>query len=949
MFGAALCGNRNKGSKNIRLDNLNFIYFNARSLNNKFEDLHALLETNEYDAVFVTETWLKSWHKDPFICNDLNYFILRTDRHDKEHGGGVCALIKLEFSSKINHLHSISIDKEFDILVFDWVFRRDLTKRFVLSYLPPDSSKELHIVEKFVQKLDSFMSYSNTYVLGDFNYNVSWKKGKSFQKRHTKEFSCFYDFLSRNNLNQLVSEPTHKTGSTLDLVCAPSNNNVTKVNVEGQFAETCDHLMINVVLNIEHDRSCDERVKKNFYKADYFKINKFLQEQDWNSLLVSDDIEELYDVFVKIIQRSIDAYVPDQILTNKRRIPKHLKSLFLKKKKLYKNSKTSAAAKEQYQKAEKLYKQLSKKHRDSVEQQVLSSGSTKRFFDFVNKRLKSRGFIPPLVNPQNVSVVTDSVEKADLLNSYFSKTFQQDDEDISHVHLPNLEIGLDMPHVYVEQEDIRFAIRNLKSSVSKTPEDIPALYVKRTLTNLLLPLGIIYNKSLRQGKVPSLWKRAIVIPLHKKGIRSMPSNYRPVSMTSVFSRLLESILSRKITDHLTRNNLLSRMQHGFMKRRNTSTNQLLMLDVLTQNFDKNIQTDLILLDFSKAFDVVPHTKLFSVLHCYGIEGRVVHWIKNLLYSRTQQTLVDGRLSESCNVLSGVPQGSVIGPLLFNVYLNNLLQKLEILPDVKFFAFADDIKILSNKYEQLEKALQVVDEWCNIFKLKLNPSKSEYLSFKMRTEHRYFICSELINKVSRTKDLGIWITDQLTWSTHIAKVKSKATCLSFIILRSFRSKSIQSYMLAYKTYVRPILEHNSVIWNGCNIGDIKELEKVQKMFTKILLQRHNIKFSNYHERLQILNLHSLESRRMHIDLITVYKIMNNLIDLSFEQFFSPISSSYNFRRHKFALRKSTNVNNNTLLNYFRIRVINNWNSLPSDIVCSESLAIFKNKLKRTPII
>lgn len=505
-------------------------------------------------------------------------------------------------------------------MVFDWVFRRDLTNRFILAYLPPDSSKELHIVEKFVQKLDSNVSYGNTYVLGDFNYNVSRKNVKSFQKRHTKEFSCFCDFLSRNNLNQLVSEPTHKTGSTLDLVCAPSNNNVTKVTVEGQFAETCDHLMINVVLNIEHDRSYDKRVKKNFYKADYLKINKFLQEQDWNSLLDSDDIEELYNAFVKQIQRSIEAYVPDQILTNKLRIPKHLKSLLLKKKKLYKNSKTNASAKEQYQKAENLYKQLSKKHRDSVERQVLSSGSTKRFFNFVNKRLKSRGFIPPLINPQNVSVVTDAVEKADLLNSYFSKTFQQDDEDISHQHLPNLEVGLDMPHVYVEQQDIRFAIRNLKSSVSKTPEDIPALYVKRTLTNLLLPLEIIYNKSLRQGKVPSLWKRAIVIPLHKKGIRSMPSNYRPVSLTSVFSRLLESIISRKITGHLTINNLLSKMQHGFMKRRNTSTNQLLMLNVLTQNFDKNIQTDLILLDFSKAFDVVPHTKLFSVLKCYGIEG-----------------------------------------------------------------------------------------------------------------------------------------------------------------------------------------------------------------------------------------------------------------------------------------------------------------------------------------
>ena len=143
----------------------------------------------------------------------------------------------------------------------------------------------------------------------------------------------------------------------------------------------------------------------------------------------------------------------------------------------------------------------------------------------------------------------------------------------------------------------------------------------------------------------------------------MPSNYRPVSLTSVFSRILESILSTKITEHLMRNRLLSKNQHGFMKRRNTSTNQLLMLDEITKNFDKNIQTDLILLDFSKAFDVVPHTKLFSVLKWYRIDDQVVHWIKDLLCSRTQQTCVDGQLSKSCKVLSGVPQGSVIGTIM----------------------------------------------------------------------------------------------------------------------------------------------------------------------------------------------------------------------------------------------------------------------------------------------
>ena len=949
VFGAALCRNKTECSKTIKLDNLNVLYFNARSLNNKLTELQALLALEKYDAIFVTETWFKSWHKDSFLCSDFNYFVLRADRHDVERGGGVCVFIKLCFASKINLIESFSINKEFDVLTFDWYLRKDCVKRFVCAYLPPDSAKDFDIVTKMVSKLDIMITFNQTYVFGDFNFNhVVWKNGCAFPTVSTKEFSLFYDFMSKNNMTQLVTKGTHVSGHTLDLVLAPVNNNITKLTVNEPLTNSCDHLKINIVLDIQHCSSNAKLVKKNFYNADYEQINRFLRNIDWDSVLNQDNIDMNYDRFISVLHESIDRFVPDKIYSRKTKIPKYLKSIILKKKRLYRLSKSNIAAKTEYQKAEKLYKKLARKHRDEQAQRVLSSGNSKLFFGFMNKRLKSKSFIPPLLKPSDMSVVTDRLEKADLLNSCFSESFQPDDDDIDHTVLPDSSCIRGMPAINITFEDIECAIRSLKSNVSGTPEEIPALFVKMTCASLLAPLKIIFNQTLSQGEVPLFWKKAIVVPLHKKGLRSLPCNYRPVSLTSVFCRLLEKIICRSITEHFKINHLNFPSQHGFIERRSTLTNQLLMMDVITNNYDLNIQTDMILLDFSKAFDVVPHKKLVTLLRSFQIQDNIVTWIKNLLSSRTQQTLVDGKLSTSLKVLSGVPQGSVIGPLLFSIYLYNLLQKLRQIEHVHTFAFADDLKILSSNQSKLEEALKIVESWCDIFKLKLNPSKSEHLSFKTKHQHIFKIYSDDVKQVEDTKDLGIIINNKLKWELHIRKIKSKAISMSWMILRTFRCQSLKPYISAYKTFVRPLLEYNSPVWNSCNMSDLKSLEQVQKMFTRILLQRQNIRYDGYAERLKILNLENLELRRLHFDLIFTFKIINNLVDLSIDQFFIPVATTYNLRQHKFALKLPNTPKTNIMIKSFKYRVIKCWNSLPENVVTADTLNIFKTRLALVPL-
>ncbi len=578
-------------------------------------------------------------------------------------------------------------------------------------------------------------------------------------------------------------------------------------------------------------------------------------------------------------------------------------------------------------------------------EKCLQAKSKKVLHNHIKKKLQTRHSIPPLKSPSG-ELCLDPKIKANLLNKTFSEVFLTDnDPNLPKVHSKE---HIDIPSIleYVSPFNISTAINNLKKSVSRTPDFVPSYYIKMTSLQLLKPLTIIFNYSLQTSQVPKLWKKAIVVPIFKKGKKNDTKNYRPISLTSIFCRLLERIIHNQISSHLQNNSIITIAQHGFMKKRSTQTQQIKFLDILTSHYELNQHLDVIYLDFSKAFDKVSHKKLLHVLKHIKLHTGLINWIGNYLSERTQITAVGASCSNQISITSGVPQGSVLGPLLFIIYLQDLINIIHHeCTETTVFAFADDVKLLSSKPHDLQKALNIVGEWTNDWKLLLNTNKSDHFTIKQKATTDFNINAEIIPKVDEVRDLGIILSNDFKWSKHIDKARTKANILGHALVRSFLPHNTHLLVNLYKTYIRPILEYNTCTWSPFLKAEIDRVESVQRKFTRTLCQRANIKFSSYSDRLQQLKLESLQSRRIKNDLIFLYKILNNLIDIQFSDYFEFSNfSGHNLRRHNLHLDRKRPAKTLCRQNFFSMRVIGYWNKLPTNIVTSPTLGIFKHRLK-----
>ena len=385
-------------------------------------------------------------------------------------------------------------------------------------------------------------------------------------------------------------------------------------------------------------------------------------------------------------------------------------------------------------------------------------------------------------------------------------------------------------------------------------------------------------------------------------------------------------------------------QHGFVQRRSTQTQQLLYINDLVKSYNTKTQLDIIYLDFSKAFDKVSHHKLLRILDHYNLNYKLVSWIKSFLFNRTQRTVVNNCFSHYIPVTSGVPQGSVLGPLLFITYLQDLINTVDhYCSSVSIYAFADDLKIFSSNPVELQHALNITTNWIKLWNLHLNTAKSEHITIQDKTSRQFYIGNEEIPKVKSVRDLGVTLTSDMKWNTYINKVKARAINLSNIILHTFSPHHTHLLINLYKSYIRPIVEYNTCTWSPHLKNDISQIESVQKNFTRRLCQRSNIKYSSYEDRLKIFKLETLESRRVKNDLVMLYKIVNQIVDINFSSLFQFSSfGGYSMRRHKLHIRCLHNFKSNQ--NFFSCRVVSVWNSLPEDIVTSCTLSVFRRKLK-----
>jgi len=424
---------------------------------------------------------------------------------------------------------------------------------------------------------------------------------------------------------------------------------------------------------------------------------------------------------------------------------------------------------------------------------------------------------------------------------------------------------------------------------------------------------------------------------------SDPSNYRPISLTSVFSKLMKRVVVLDLLAYLQSNNLINKQQHGCLKKRCTATNLLESLNDWTVNIENGRRQPIAYIDFAKAFDSVCHSKLLAKLRQYGVCGSLLEWIGNFLTDRTQQTRVGQSMSKISVIISGVIQGSCLGPVLFLLYVNDLIDVLS--DDVIVKMYADDVKLYTNCMlsindinPQLQSHLDKICRWAHEWQLPISYTKCNVLEIGKPSGAEYKMSSQTIVPVDNVVDLGVTIDNKLKFSDHINRIVCKAHKRANLIIRCFMSRDLSSLVRAFKVYVRPVVEYCSVVWNAHYMKDIVALERVQRRFTKRL---PGMKAFTYHQRLVKLRLESLEFRRIRLDLVFAYKVIFNLVDVNRDEFFTVrINNSRRGHRYKLYVPYGKTT---ARYNYFSYRVSRIWNTLPLDDVDFQSVHRFRNSL------
>jgi hypothetical protein len=385
--------------------------------------------------------------------------------------------------------------------------------------------------------------------------------------------------------------------------------------------------------------------------------------------------------------------------------------------------------------------------------------------------------------------------------------------------------------------------------------------------------------------------------------KSDAANYRPVALTSVPCKVLESLIRTKLVQHIEKNKLFSDHQHGFMKNRSCLTNLLETFEEWTSALDAGYGLDVLYLDYQKAFDTVPHQRLMVKLKWYGVDKSLLRWISEFVGRREMRVVVGGVGLYWGPVSSGIPQGSILGPLLFVLYVNELPSLMK--SRVKLFA--DDTKlwrsIKSNQDAQLlQDDVSTLIEWSGDWLLKLSIDKCKKLSVGNTPFSEYYIeegsIRTTIQAVREEKDLGIFVSEDLKWSLQCGKVASKAMMALGLIKRTFPCLNKELFLTLYSTYVRPHMEFCVQAWSPYLQKDIATLERIQRRATKLV---KCISKLSYQDRLRYLGLYSLERRRKRGDLIETFKILSKIDDTDPDLFFE-LSRTTHLRGHSMKLFK-----------------------------------------------
>ena len=758
-----------------------------------------------------------------------------------------------------------------------------------------------------------------------------------------KQAVLLIEFADKHFMTQFITQGT-RFGNILDLVFCSDPAliiNCSQLINSRLFSDHNTHL-IKLSYGLKHLEmgekinhaltSIPEYEVKSGDDEDWKRMNLFLSEINWKETLEQKTVQQTTDFLLLKIEENVMKIFKKKDLCNKEnikqtqkhtedndydqtpevhkyksnpsnakkvrkemsknKIPKKVRKLFRQKqsvtKKLFKttSAKKCLALRNKMESIEKDLKENYTDRRNKQENIAISKikKNPYAFYAYAKKFAKTYNGVGPLLK-EDGEVVTKPAEIAEVLKEQYERVFTEPkraakitDEKAFFKETENNE---KLETVFFTELDVRDAIDKLSNNAAAGPDGIPAILLKKCRDELSEPLAILWQKSLNTGEIPDIFKLAYVSPIHKPGCsREAAENYRPVSLTSHLVKTFERILKTSIQNFLERTLALKDNQHGFRDKRSCLSQLLQHYDHVLRGLEEGHNVDTIFLDFSKAFDKVDKGILCRKMKTMGIFGNLGIWIHNFLSDRKQIILANGSKSTKSDVRSGVPQGTVLGPLLFLIMINDLSDSVV---ESMVSLFADDTrvtKIIKNHddVQKLQDDLNRVYKWQEDNNMVFNSKKFELLRYgRNKTfKNSNYTKPDKNDKIEVkhvVRDLGVMMNDEADFSDHIDKVVTKASQKAGWVLRTFACRKTYFMKMMWKSLVQGHIDYASQLYQPLQSGDLARIEGLQKVFTKKIPEVRNM---SYWQRLKYLKLNSQQRRFERYRIIYVWKIIQGLV-------------------------------------------------------------------------
>ena len=728
---------------------------------------------------------------------------------------------------------------------------------------------------------------------------------------------------------------------------------------------TSDHCAISCDLNfILPQHNSFERFVWYYNKTDFNEYRSVLNNHDWEHCFSHDNIDDICSAWTNDFLNVSKQIVPNRLATirpgDKPYYTNDHRRAKRKLNRAHNRAKETNAADDwsNYRDLRNIYISELRKSEATYEHNLCnalqnsSDISPKKWWNIAKSFLgihPNNNFPPMEGNDENI--ICDNQEKANTFNRFFLSNTKLDDKNRALPLFVDKSGGNELNNIQTTPDEVHDILKTLKTNKATGPDGVSAKLLHEAAPAIAKPLSRLINLSLKEGRVPQTWKLANVVPIHKKNERSKFENYRPISLLSCIGKVTEKVIFKHVFNYFRDNELLSKFQSGFTPGDGT-VNQLVQLyHMFSEALDKKKDVRAVFCDISKAFDRVWHSGLLLKLKQLGIKGDLLNWFDNYLKNRQQRVTIKGESSNWGHIDAGVPQGSVLGPLLFLVYINDITEGIS--SNIRLFADDTSLYITVDDHERASELINLDLErlrtWATKWLVTFNATKTKSMVISNKRNlviPDIQLNNSILENVTQHTHLGVTLNYNLTWNCHIDNIFQKASKRLDILSRLTHKLDRRTLDQMYKSFIRPVMEYACVVWDGCTVTDSDRLEALQLRAGRIVCGaiRHTSHAIIYNE----LGWEKLSKRRERFKLILYHKMVHNIAP-EYLQNLLPQSiatrNHYNVRNAAGLSQTLVRTRLSLFDNSFLPSTTRLWNMLSKDIRTISDPLVFKKALSQ----